>query len=191
MTEEVKELACLFTYISRIADAFEEASPAVVLEALSLFKKHRSTLCTARWIEGNGVEYVMGGGYEKEVHDSLTSDAVPQRIKEEISRQLKEWRSKQGQWKPESECALRTGAIYLATANGHGYTKIGFSSVPKVRESTLQAEEPSFRLIFKSAPKFTIRDEQSLHRRYAAKRKRGEWFLLSQGDINSIKKELA
>lgn len=192
MTEEVKELACIFAMVSsHFSKEFEDAHPINLLKALRAYKDNEGDIKTALWIENNSVEYVLGGGYAQELHECLSCEAVPERIKEDLREQLKEWQAKQGTVIPKDPKTLRLGSIYLAIANGNGYTKIGFSSVPKARESTLQAEDPSFRLVFASAPKYTTSDERRLHTKYAAKRKRGEWFLLTKTDINAIKKDLA
>lgn len=64
-------------------------------------------------------------------------------------------------------------------------TKIGKSKNPQQRERTLQAEKPTISL-------FAISDkdvEKELHQKYASKRIRGEWFSLSEDEINTILSE--
>jgi len=60
--------------------------------------------------------------------------------------------------------------------------KIGYSVNPKYREGTLQSEKPSIHLLYYS-PLFV---EQQIHKEYASKRIRGEWFDLTEDDIKNI-----
>lgn len=71
---------------------------------------------------------------------------------------------------------------YLMHDSNTGYTKIGRSVNPRMRERTLQSEKPSIAL-------FAICDElveKELHQQYKDKRVRGEWFDLSKDEINDI-----
>jgi hypothetical protein len=72
---------------------------------------------------------------------------------------------------------------YLMWDTFRGYYKIGKSRDPKIREATLQAEVPSIELLH------VIEDniETYLHKKFDSKRLRGEWFDLSQSDIDYIK----
>lgn len=72
---------------------------------------------------------------------------------------------------------------YLIRDTFRGYYKIGKSKDPKVREGTLQAEVPTIELLY------VIQDdiELYLHRKFNSKRIRGEWFELSEADVNYIK----
>lgn len=63
-----------------------------------------------------------------------------------------------------------------------GYTKIGRSKDPKRREKTLQSEKPVITLL--KVSKLCV--EKDLHKKYNYKRIRGEWFNLSEKDIDSI-----
>jgi hypothetical protein len=72
---------------------------------------------------------------------------------------------------------------YLMRETQRGYYKIGKAMNPKIRESTLQAELPTIELLH-----IIERDiEAYLHKKFAAKRLRGEWFNLSKSDVNYIK----
>ena len=62
--------------------------------------------------------------------------------------------------------------------------KIGIAKLPPARERTLQAEEPDVALIA-HWPGRTA-DEKALHEKFQAKRLRGEWFNLSDADVESI-----
>lgn len=75
--------------------------------------------------------------------------------------------------------------IYLIKNNRNGLYKIGRSKTPSIRESTLQSEEPDISMILSFAG--TSQLEKELHKRFADKRVRGEWFELSGIDIEIIK----
>lgn len=75
--------------------------------------------------------------------------------------------------------------IYLMIDDSTGYFKIGRSYNPEVREKTLQSEKPTIRLIKKWKAYRTT--EKKLHEHFKSQRIRGEWFNLSDSDINSIK----
>lgn len=84
----------------------------------------------------------------------------------------------------ENECYT-----YLMKDESNGYYKIGMSNNPTFREHTLQSEKPTISLYWKR--KFSNRGEarqleKQLHEMYKCKRIRGEWFNLSQIDINNI-----
>jgi len=75
--------------------------------------------------------------------------------------------------------------IYLIHNKRNGYYKIGMSKNPKVRERTLQAEEPDLEIIYKCLCSSLM--ERKLHDMFKAKRLRGEWFRLSTEDVEQIK----
>ena len=76
--------------------------------------------------------------------------------------------------------------IYIFKDDVRGFYKIGRSIKPKFREKTLQAEIPSISTIFIS-PLTDKKTEKDLHKKFAHKRLRGEWFSLTQDDIEIIK----
>ncbi len=74
------------------------------------------------------------------------------------------------------------------------FYKIGISNEPEYRERTLQSEKPSIELI--TSKKFPNRIlagsfEKALHETYDSKRLRGEWFELSEQDVEHIKQILS
>lgn len=71
---------------------------------------------------------------------------------------------------------------YFMKDENTGQTKIGKSNAPQRRERTLQAEKPTISLLY-------VCDcdvENELHKQYADKRTRGEWFTLTEDDIAYI-----
>lgn len=76
--------------------------------------------------------------------------------------------------------------IYLMKNKRNGYIKIGLTKgKPEYRESTLQSQEPEIELMFSFKSKRST--EEKLHYEFSNKRLRGEWFDLSDDDVNDIK----
>lgn len=101
---------------------------------------------------------------------------------DEICRTVSEIRKeKSGLTKKEA-----IGNVYIMLNNKTLFTKIGFTTKePKYREKTLRSEEPDIKLI-KYWPNATLKDEMHLHYVFSKKKVRGEWFDLSQEDIEKI-----
>lgn len=83
--------------------------------------------------------------------------------------------------------------VYLMNDTTNNFHKIGISNNPKYREHTLLSSKPTIKLI--CAKKFPTRAiaeaiESALHRVYANKRIRGEWFNLDFSDIEDLKETL-
>lgn len=114
--------------------------------------------------------------------NNLTSDVIKDLNKAEIDR--------------EYECAeVRLSArvkvakptfIYLMEDTTNGFYKIGRSQNPVYREETLLALKPTIEL--RHTFKGEETDEFILHKKFAEKRIRGEWFSLDQNDVEEIKK---
>jgi hypothetical protein len=91
---------------------------------------------------------------------------------------------------PEQE--LDTGAsVYLISSSG--LAKIGVSRSPEQRVKTLQASSPEMLCLLGEKYFKCSRDayeiEKELHLRFKDKRGHGEWFDLTDGDINAILSE--
>ncbi len=83
--------------------------------------------------------------------------------------------------------------VYLMMDLNNNYHKIGISNKPEYREKTLQSEKPTIEMVCnKSFPNRKIASsfEQALHQAYAYKRIRGEWFKLSEKEVQDIKETL-
>lgn len=74
--------------------------------------------------------------------------------------------------------------IYLCRNKRNGLVKIGYTTNPTYREKTLQSEEPE--VFFEQIYEGTLDQEQELHRRFADRRIRGEWFELLPRDMDVI-----
>ena len=74
---------------------------------------------------------------------------------------------------------------YLMLNGRHGLVKIGRSKRPRGREKTLQGEDPWLELLACWPAPF--KQENLLHKHFAAKRERGEWFRLQVRDIYQLK----
>lgn len=80
--------------------------------------------------------------------------------------------------------------VYLMADTSNGFFKIGISNNPQYREHTLQSEKPTIELLAsKLYPSRTIAEaiEFALHKAFGDKRLRGEWFELSESDVNDIR----
>ncbi|MGH9605550.1 MAG: GIY-YIG nuclease family protein [Terracidiphilus sp.] len=78
--------------------------------------------------------------------------------------------------------------IYLVLDERTGCIKIGRSKTPNARERTLQSENPTHRMLFAHPADADF--ERELHQEFAERRVRGEWFRLSEEDIESIKRRV-
>lgn len=87
------------------------------------------------------------------------------------------WRIQKSYAYENSKCKT-----YLMKDENTGFTKIGKSIHPSKRERTLQSEKPTISL-FKVCDKLV---ERELHNYYSNKNIRGEWYNLSNEDIEYI-----
>lgn len=84
--------------------------------------------------------------------------------------------------------------VYLMHDIANGYYKIGISKDPQYRERTLQSEKPTIeKICAKEFPTRQIAEafEAALHKTYAPKRIRGEWFNLTGRDVVDLRKALS
>ena len=80
------------------------------------------------------------------------------------------------------------GNVYLMKSDLNGRIKIGRTKgKPVYRERTLQSQEPEVSLIFYRKVENMNETERFLHNLFASKRLRGEWFELSNDDIEKAK----
>ena len=83
---------------------------------------------------------------------------------------------------------IESGNVYLMKNDLNGRIKIGRTKdKPVYRERTLQSQEPEVNLIFYRKVSDMSETEKHLHALFASKRFRGEWFDLSQEDIEEAK----
>lgn len=86
--------------------------------------------------------------------------------------------------------SLDVNYVYLMFDSSLELYKIGYSKDAKYRERTLQGQRPTIELISKKEypSKTKARQIESLlHKKYASKRTRGEWFKLEKKDIDYLK----
>lgn len=84
--------------------------------------------------------------------------------------------------------------VYLMHDTTNGFYKIGISNNPEYRERTLQSEKPSIEIVCcKEYPIRSIAEafEAALHKAFASKRIRGEWFSLDETDVMVLVKTLS
>lgn len=84
--------------------------------------------------------------------------------------------------KPKRKNNISNRFCYVMKNRRNGLYKIGYSTNPKDREATLQAEEPEIQLI----KVFENNHESELHNKYREQRVRGEWFELSKSQVKYI-----
>lgn len=74
--------------------------------------------------------------------------------------------------------------LYIMRNNRNAYFKIGYSSNPKFREKTLQAEDPDITLVHSWECCKSI--ETKVHRKFKDNRLRGEWFKLTDKEMLNV-----
>ena len=80
-------------------------------------------------------------------------------------------------------------AIYLLKA-ANGLYKIGYTSDPFARVRNIQSVSPvPVELILAHTSSRAKEIETELHKKFDKKRARGEWFLLTEDDVEFIKKK--
>ena len=85
--------------------------------------------------------------------------------------------------KPPKQHRMLPGEVYVVRAD-NGLYKIGRSSNAAARIKTLTVQLPyALELVHTVATADTVGLERMLHTRFAAQRKRGEWFELSSEDV--------
>lgn len=125
-----------------------------------------------------------------EVFQSFIAD-FNKTVKENIpeNEQVEE----QNEIKTEDVKEKGTCYVYLMIDTTNNFHKIGISNNPRYREHTLQSDKPTIELLCaKEYPSRIIAEsiEAALHKAFASKRIRGEWFNLGPTDIDEIKKTL-
>jgi hypothetical protein len=88
--------------------------------------------------------------------------------------------------KPPGKRSMIASYIYMIRDNNTGLIKIGRSINPILREKTIQSENPNLDLFWVS-PTTQPSIEKRIHSIFKNKRIRGEWFDLTDGDIELIK----
>lgn len=97
--------------------------------------------------------------------------------------------SKKSVKKQKSKIKIVPCFVYIMHDVKNGFYKIGISQTPKYRERTLQSEKPTIELICsKEYPSRKIAEaiEAALHKVYEESRIRGEWFELSDSDVELL-----
>ena len=83
---------------------------------------------------------------------------------------------------PDEEKQSEAESYLYLFRHDNGLTKIGFSKNPEKREKTIQAEDPRVHML--ATRKGKLSQEARLHKIFAEKRVRGEWFDLNENDID-------
>jgi len=91
---------------------------------------------------------------------------------------------------PQAKKTPQSCFVYLMLDKRTMLHKIGISNSAGYREKTLQSEKPSIKMVSKKEypnRRIAANIEKALHTSYEHKRKRGEWFLLDDGDVEELK----
>lgn len=84
----------------------------------------------------------------------------------------------------------RLSFIYLMKSGLTGLYKIGTSKTPKRRETSLRSGDKTITLVWQSSEVYPLLTECTLHEHFHLRRKNGEWFDLSEHDINYVKENV-
>lgn len=104
---------------------------------------------------------------------------------ENLNRQyVDDWYMQQKSSSKPKRKEIKRTKLYLMVDRNTGFYKIGRSDSPLKRERTLQSEKPTIELI--ASWESVASHEKWLHEKFNSKRIRGEWFALSQQDVNFI-----
>ena len=83
------------------------------------------------------------------------------------------------------DALVEENKIYLMFNSRNGFTKIGRSKNPSLRERTLQGQEPEITILAWWQGPISL--EKDLHQKFDSKRIRGEWFDLSIKNLMAIR----
>lgn len=125
------------------------------------------------------------------IHNPLLVSKICQHVRDYVSGYLDE----EPVQEPEPvQVHTETCFVYLMHDTSNDFYKIGISKDPQYRERTLQSEKPTIeKICAKEFPTRQIAEalESALHKSFATKRIRGEWFSLTPDDIANVKATLA
>lgn len=159
------------------------------ISACRIYYRHKQELNLVAFGLHHGIEYLY---QNKEEHarfaTAITSECISKEVRAESARQHEQLIESRRAPKPTTPAKQpRMSNVYLMRNARNGYTKIGISDNPKIREHALQSEEPEVYLV--CSRKGTRYDEMELHNRFASLRVRGEWFSLTDQQTEQIKLE--
>lgn len=125
------------------------------------------------------------------VHNPSLVSKICQHVRDYVSGYVEEVPAQEPEPVPEQ---TETCFVYLMHDTSNDFYKIGISKDPQYRERTLQSEKPTIeKVCAKEFPTRQIAEaiESALHKSFATKRIRGEWFSLTPDDIANVKATLA
>lgn len=116
--------------------------------------------------------------------DASIQFALNNDINDLNKQHIEDWYKQQEARPKRKEKKDKRTNIYLMVDHNTGFYKIGRSKSPLKREKTLQSEKPTIELI--AHWESVESHENWLHQKFENKRIRGEWFALSQEDVDFI-----
>ena len=85
----------------------------------------------------------------------------------------------------------RAGYLYIIQCKGFPYYKIGQTTMPKGRLNSLQTGCPfDLSIEYAMQVKDMNESERQIHIQYEGKRMRGEWFMLTDAELESVKEDM-
>ena len=194
LTENEKNLAYYFaTFLRKPNGYFERekiegwqeilSSKKLFLKICAVFFDNSGDLFFIDRCIRSGLNYILR---EPETYAKLVL-ALNNKI---VSKELKdtvmaEVHKPEPPFSPKKKQSPKPTKIYLMLDERTGYHKIGRSVNPTNREKTLQSDNPKIRLL--ECWETTSDNEKTLHVQFQNKRVRGEWFDLTDLDIEQIR----
>lgn len=163
------------------------------------------TLDFLKWQITNEDGIIIKVGYNKCCKDNNDKSDITQRLSYEVFKDfikdfnklvrenISEENVKEASLEDMKVNGKRSCYVYLMIDTTNNFHKIGISNNPQYREHTLQSDKPTIELLCtKEYPSRAIAEaiESALHKVFASKRIRGEWFNLDASDIEEIKQTL-
>lgn len=192
-TEEHKRTALSLAFILNIGYYWKSYSDQLFknkkdfIKCCSLYFDNREDFNTVSFVLNNGVGYARGSKelYAKFCSALVKNKQIPLAAREEIDEQFQRLRHPI-QVESTIKKEPKPTRIYLMINQRNGLYKIGRSVKPTVREHTLQSDEPEINLLRTWLG--THNDEIYLHEIFSSSRVRGEWFRLSDEQIEKLYK---
>lgn len=160
-----------------------------LLDGEYLTESHKCVSVDGKTYISGGAEYLISIKHAKKMIlacQEYLEHITPEEI-ELYNKKLQEYRIKDMDYRVSERLKQKKkklAFVYLMHNKRNGFYKIGRSKNPNYRECTLQSEEPEVELLFHMESTSSV--EALLHKKFESKRIRGEWFSLSQNDVDEI-----
>lgn len=116
-----------------------------------------------------------------ELHEAMLNPNIPRSWIEYINSEIEESKKQRTNPKEEKIPFSRITNIYFMSRSKSSLTKIGYTDNLDQREKSLQSVDPSVHVV--CSWKAPIKLEKMLHKKYAHRRRHGEWFEMTSEDL--------